>query len=306
MNPTLSPAILKGIQNEKIMVLVRRTLEEDFQTFNVSKPSELASLTMSELVAAGVDYPKAAALLALEIYPAWEGKSVRKLYHDYNWAVERTGSAKVASELINGSSLVDIGGGPGTFSLELLKLRESNPLKITVADIDDWRNDQARQNPNISFSKLTIGGKLPFEDAAFDCGSLLYVLHHVETDHSEFLKECARCIRKTLILFEDVRVDVNQGVPKGAHRPARKLESDFLKLSLDEQTQFIAVVDYVCNHIASQALGMPVPGKYYELRELEDKLRRLFPKAKVETHYHGIYDQKCYPNPEAMYVVQFD
>lgn len=146
---------------------------------------------------------------------------------------------------------------------------------------------------------------MPFQDGQFDCGTLLYVLHHVETDHAEFLKECSRCIKKTLILFEDVKVDVKQGIPKGTHRPPRTLENDFLNLSLEEQNQFIAVVDYICNHIASQALGMPVPGKYYELRELEVKLQKLFPNAKVEKYYHGIYDQKCYPNPEAMYVIRF-
>lgn len=304
--PNLSSEIPEAFANPKIMRLVQRTLEEDFKTFEVPSASELAELTIRNLVAAKDQYTTAAARLALEVYPTWKQKNVRELYHAYNWRVERAGSAKVAAPYVRGNSLVDIGGGPGSFALEVLKLKPEQNLKVTIADISDWRNAQAKSNSNIVYKPLTIGGKLPFENNEYDSGSLLYVLHHVETDHDEFLKECARCVRDTLILFEDVRIDQSLGIPKGEQRPPRALEEDFFSLNLKEQNLFIAAVDYICNHIASQALDMPVPGKYFEYRELENKLQKLFPEATVEKHYHGIYDQKCYPNPEAMYVVRFN
>jgi len=304
--PNLSTEIQEAFQTPHIMKLVQRTLTEDFTTFDVPSPSELAELTISTLIEAKENYTSAAARLALEVYPFWKNKNVRELYHAYNWRVERTGSARVAAPHIRGNSLVDIGGGPGTFALEVLKLKPEQNLKVTIADIADWRNTQAKSNPNIAYKPLTIGGALPFKDNEFDSGSLLYVLHHVETDHDQFLRECSRCIRDTLILFEDVRIDQSLGIPTGEQRPARALERDFTSLNLKEQNLFIAAVDYICNHIASQALDMPVPGKYFEFRELETKLNKLFPQATVEKHYHGIYAEKCYPNPEAMYVVRFN
>ncbi len=302
--PALSPKILNGLQNQKIYDLVNRTLAEDLQTFKAPSPQELAELTMTKLREASHNYMLAARSLALEIYPNWKGSDVRELYHRYNWTVERKGSAESALPHIRGVKILDIGGGPGTFSLELLKKHPE--LKIAVADIHDWRNSEAKAHQSISYQPLEIGKRFPIEDNAFDTGSLLYVLHHVESDHDEFLKECARCLTKTLILFEDVMVNPQSETPKRAYRPARSLEADFLNLSLTEQNEFIAVVDYICNHIASRELTMPVPGKYYEFSELKEKLERLFPLAQVQAHFHGIYDTKCYPNPEAMYVVNFE
>jgi len=305
-SPTLSSEIFHGLQNKQIVELVKQTLLEDLRTFKTPEPSELANLTMSELVGAGENYVVAAKKLALEIYPTWKGQDVRKLYHDYNWAVERKGSAEVALPHLRGKTMFDIGGGPGTFSLEVLKMKKDPSFQIAIADINDWRNSDAKANSQISYRQISIGGKFLFQEKEFDTGTLLYVLHHVETDHDEFLRECARCINSTLILFEDVKVDLKKGRPERKYRAPRDLEGKFLELGLEEQNQFIAVVDYICNHIASRELSMPVPGKYYEFYELGEKLERLFVKAKVEKYYHGIYDTKCYPNPEAMYVIHFE
>lgn len=301
--PTLSPKIQSGIQSRMISALVKQTLAQDLRTFRIPSPDELAEITLERLIEAKENYPMAARTLALEVYPNWKGVDVRKLYHQYNWDVERKGSAKNAAPYIQGRTLLDIGGGPGTFSLELLKIRSET--QIAIADINDWRNEEAKSNPSISYQPLKIGGTIPIAEDSYDTGSLLYVLHHVETDHDEFLKECARCVRSTLILFEDVMVAPDSELPLRSYRPPRPLEDKFLSLNMREQNEFIAVVDYICNHIASRELSMPVPGKYYEFNELKEKLVRLFPTAEVKARFHGIYDTKCYPNPEAMYVVDF-
>lgn len=301
--PTLSPKIQSGIQSRMISALVKQTLAQDLRTFRIPSPDELAEITLERLIEAKENYPMAARTLALEVYPNWKGVDVRKLYHQYNWDVERKGSAENAAPYIQGRSLLDIGGGPGTFSLELLKIRPET--QIAIADINDWRNEGAKKNPSISYQPLKIGATIPVDDNSYDTGSLLYVLHHVETDHDEFLKECARCLRSTIILFEDVMVAPDSELPPRCYRPPRELEERFLSLNMVEQNEFIAVVDYICNHIASRELSMPVPGKYYEFNELKGKLEKLFPSAAVSAYFHGIYDTKCYPNPEAMYVVDF-
>lgn len=301
--PTLSEKIYSGLQNKSVMSLVGGTLTEDLQTFNTPDAEQLAALTIKMLIEAKENYPLAVRTLALEIYKDWKGVDVRKLYHQYNWDVERKGSAENAVAFIRGKSLLDIGGGPGTFSLEVLKIRPET--QIAIADINDWRNEEAKSNPSISYQPLKIGGTIPVADNSYDTGSLLYVLHHVETDHDKFLKECARCLRSTIILFEDVMVAPDSKLPPRSYRLPRPLEDKFLSLNMREQNEFIAVVDYICNHIASRELSMPVPGKYYEFNELKEKLERLFPTAEVKACFHGIYDTKCYPNPEAMYVVDF-
>lgn len=302
----LGPNILEAFHNERVFRLMVQTLAEDLATFGVPNPQELATLTMEQLRSAGAAYPAAARELAISVYPNWHGQNVRTLYQDYNWRVERTGSAENAAPFI-GNTLLDIGGGPGTFALEILRLKQqsSQPFHATIADIDDYRNQTAKDSTVVDFERTVTGAKLPFTDHQFDSGSLLYVLHHVTSDHDAFLRECARCVQKNLVIYEDVKVDTTLGTPSGKYRDPRPLESQFLELPLGEQTQFIAGVDYVCNHIASQALSMPVPGKYYEFSELERKLKSLFPDARVTKHFHGIYDTKCYPNPEAMYVVEF-
>jgi SAM-dependent methyltransferase len=302
----LSPKIEEALIHPTVSFLLTRTLAEDFQTFKIKYPYDLAKLTIESLQKAGSEYPKAAEQLALHIYPKWNNQNVGQIYHEYNWRVERAGSANVAIPWLQGKQHIDIGGGPGTFSLEILKLNKSQNIQsVTIADIADYRNDDAKSNPNIHFQQLDPNSTPKFSDNAFDSGSLLYVLHHVERDHEIFLQEWARCIKKILILFEDVKIDTNLGNLKSVYRPERRLQSDFFRLSLNEQQLFMAANDYVCNHIASQALTMPVPAKYYEFRELTQFLKKVFPKAKVTSRYHGIYDTKCYPSPEAMYVVEF-
>lgn len=304
-NLILHPAIAEAFAHPTIRSLITQTLAEDFRTFIVPDPEGLANYTMDTLKKAGVDYTGAAQFLALEVYPKWQGQNIRNLYHDYNWRVERAGSATLAAPWLQGNTHVDIGGGPGTFALEIMKHKSSDSWVTTIADIADYRNPTAKTHGHIRFYGLNPSEPPPFPDKAFDTGSLLYVLHHVERDHANFLRDWARCIRCTLLIFEDVKVDTRQGIPTGTYRPARALESDFLRLSLEEQQLYMAGIDYVCNHIASQALTMPVPAKYYEFKELTQFLEEVFPKAQVTAYYHGMYDTKCYPNPEAMYVVEF-
>ena len=305
MGPTLSPAIGQAFAHKRICAFLTRTLAEDFRTFGVPEPAQLAYLTMDMLRDAGSAYPDTAKRLALEVYPTWQGRSVRDLYHEYNWHVERAGSAEIAAQYLTGTTHVDIGGGPGTFALEVLQ-QKSTPWQVTVADIGNYLNPTAKDHPHIRFQPLTPDGSIPFVPRSFDSGSLLYVLHHVEQEHGDFLRAWAQCIRQTLVLFEDVKIDPTHGIPpRSIKRPVRALEADFVQLSLEEQHLYMAGIDYVCNHIASQALTMLVPAKYYEFHELTRFLGNIFPTATVTAHYHGMYDGKCYPNPEAMYVVQF-
>ena len=303
--PTLGKAILEGFNDPSVFKLAERTLKEDLSTIGISKPEELARLTFSKLTENPDQFYSIGAQLALEIFPQWENQNVRELYHDYNWRVERAGSARNALKYIRGRSLLDVGGGPGTFSLEVLRLKNDPEFKIAITDIEDWRNEEARNSPQITYKSHSVGGSLPFADKSLSCASLLYVLHHVESDHEAFLRDLGRCVSDGILIFEDVKVDRTYGEPKLEFESARPLEEDFRALSLEQQTRFIGVVDFVCNHIVSQALQMPVPAVYYEYTELRNKLRRIFPHAVVHAHYHGIYKSKCFPNPEAMYFVDF-
>lgn len=301
--PTLGKAILEGFKDETVCRLAERILKEDLSTIGIARPEELAQFTFSKLKGSPEQFYQIGAQLALEVFPLWENQNVREMYHAYNWRVERAGSAKNALKYLRGNSLLDVGGGPGTFSLEVLKLKNDPAFRVSITDIDDWRNEEARNNPQITYKPHQVGDRLPFDDKSLSCASLLYVLHHVESNHDEFLRDLGRCVSEGILIFEDVKVDGQKAQPELEFENARPLEDDFRALSLEQQGRFIGVVDFVCNHIVSQALQMPVPAVYYEYTELADTLRLIFPEATVHSHYHGIYKSKCFPNPEAMYFV---
>lgn len=300
---TLTRDIIEAFAHPKVRSFLINVLGQDLETFHVKKPKELAELTIHSLSKAKLNYQEVAKKLALEIYPNWQGQNVRNLYHEYNWRVERSGTADIVYPLLTGKSHIDIGGGPGTFALEILQ-RHPNQ-SVTIVDISDYRIHEAKENLNIKFQQLSPTASPTFHNQQFDTATMLYVLHHVEMDHTQFLKEWARCIRKKIILFEDVKINTSLGLLKGEYRSARKIEKIFFEFSDIEQQLFIVANDYICNHIASQALDMPIPGKYYEFRDLKKFLERVFPNSQVTAHYHGMYDTKCYPGPEAMFVVEF-
>jgi len=299
----LSPNIESAFASSVVSSLLTQALAQDLQTFGCQDAQALAKLTIEMLRNAGKEYPKAGQTLALEIYPNWCGQNVGQLYHEYNWRVERAGSAKLANPYLSGKTHIDIGGGPGTFVLELMKIKNDPTWEATIADIEDYRNLTAKQNSKIHFIKTT-SDKIQ-NHQPFDTASMLYVLHHVEMDHKLFLQSWSKNIQKTLILFEDVKLNPDHPFPPRAYLPARPIEQKFLKLSLHDQQLFISGNDYICNHIASQALSMPVPGKYYEFEELQQFLTDVFPDATITAKYHGMYESKCYPGPEAMYIIEF-
>lgn len=88
--------------------------------------------------------------------------------------------------------VLDIGAGDCNLDLELQRAAGCTVVPVDVAD----------GNRTELPLRLYDGRKLPFPDASFDVGMLLFVLHHAE-DPGALLRDAMRVCRR-LIAFEDV------------------------------------------------------------------------------------------------------
>lgn len=91
-----------------------------------------------------------------------------------------------------GSRVLDIGGGWGFYAAPL----EKRGHELTVLDV---------VKPGLQKAPVVVysGGKMPFENNAFDASLLVTMLHHTP-DPEAILKEAARVTRDKLIVVEDL------------------------------------------------------------------------------------------------------
>lgn len=90
------------------------------------------------------------------------------------------------------SRILDIGGGWGFYAEPL----EKRGHDVTVLDV---------VKPALQRAPVVVypGGKMPFEDGAFDASILVTMLHHTP-DPEAILREAARVTRGPLIVVEDL------------------------------------------------------------------------------------------------------
>lgn len=96
------------------------------------------------------------------------------------------------------SNILDIGSGGGLLTY---LLRQKN---FNVTPLDIIKGNYHPETEPIVYD----GIQMPFENASFDYGLLLTVLHHIK-NHEEVLKESAR-VCKRLVIIEDVYSNVLQ------------------------------------------------------------------------------------------------
>ncbi|NOZ84664.1 MAG: class I SAM-dependent methyltransferase [Deltaproteobacteria bacterium] len=94
---------------------------------------------------------------------------------------------------VDGSSLLEIGAGPGVFSFQLLKRSRR------LVALDAFRNQLAR-NP-AALRVAALGEMLPFRDDSFDFVLVANILHHVKRPVI-ILKEARRVSRRNVLLIE--------------------------------------------------------------------------------------------------------
>ncbi len=90
------------------------------------------------------------------------------------------------------SRILDIGGGWGFYAEPLQK----RGYEVTVLDV---------VKPGFQRAPVVIypGGKMPFEDGAFDAAILVTMLHHTP-DPEAILKEAMRVAKNRVIVVEDI------------------------------------------------------------------------------------------------------
>lgn len=105
------------------------------------------------------------------------------------------------SALAPHSNVLDIGTGDGLIASRIQTLRPD--LKVTGADILVRRRTEI---PVVEFD----GGRLPFDDGAFDIAMLIDVLHHTD-DPLILLREAARVARQAIVVKDHVLKGVMAG-----------------------------------------------------------------------------------------------
>lgn len=86
---------------------------------------------------------------------------------------------------VKGRRVLDLAAGGGYFAKALLE-HGAQPIGCDL--LDQW------QYPEIPFSKVDLDKPLPFEDASFDCVTIIEALNHVEAA-SHVFREAYRILR---------------------------------------------------------------------------------------------------------------
>ena len=103
----------------------------------------------------------------------------------------------IIGKFIKHKKILDIGCGLG---LSAKFIATKIPCQISLIDIEDLRSSEVKDFP------FTLGSadKLPFSNNSFDAVYIQFVLHHLQIDPINVLKEAHRVARYNTIIIEEI------------------------------------------------------------------------------------------------------
>ena len=113
-------------------------------------------------------------------------------------ANRRLTEAVVAVSNLDGRSVLDIGCGDGTYTVELKVERMLRSIVGADPNVPALAAARARSSPALAFVAASAYA-LPFADDAFEVGQLRGVLHHMD-DPSAALREALRVCRSVVVI----------------------------------------------------------------------------------------------------------
>lgn len=201
--------------------------------------------------------------------------------------------------LEDADSVIDIGTGNGGLAL---KLAEKYNKRVFASDVHDYRLDEVKKNPKISFVNSDNVASLGSAEGAF-CS---LVLHHVKPNN---LVSLLSSVKKVLvpggnfvILEETPPPDINDGVNDLSDT---NLDKIFKDIGQEQSKKLLGVMDYISNWVANGVYDVPLPLNFHSIKEW----RSIFEKADFRiklVDYFGIpsLDKKFTPVPGARIVLE--
>jgi SAM-dependent methyltransferase len=181
-----------------------------------------------------------------------------RVYKHYKREIKPRRRFEHLSGLLLDNRVLDVGCGDGLLSV-LLAAHGYRPL---LADVLDWRDEQARHLP---FALMPSPTKLPFSGGAADTAMTFAVLHHIDAPNlSLLLNELKRTSRRVII--EEDTYDLPD-LPAFREVIARDAQLQaFMALSVDDQLRYTMLLDYFSNAISQ---GIPEMNFPFEFRSYQ-------------------------------------
>jgi SAM-dependent methyltransferase len=114
----------------------------------------------------------------------------------HRWRTVENSAAYLSPRIVPGMSLLDVGCGPGTLTVDLARLTDpGRVVGVDVAEsiVDQARRDAATNHPNVEFQTADVY-ELGFESDTFDIVHAHQVLQHLD-DPVAALREMRRVCR---------------------------------------------------------------------------------------------------------------
>jgi SAM-dependent methyltransferase len=185
-----------------------------------------------------------------------------RTYHLYKTQTKPEGDFQTLQKLLPGKSVLDYGCGSGYLDARLAK----GGYKVFTTDVLDYRYEEARQLPFVRMSSATDIG---YPDDSADVALVLAVLHHINPDDLPRVIQRLRKVARYALIKEDT-----YGWPEQAEGLADSLRTQallraFLGMTLENQQQVLALIDFFANAIAQGIPEMNMPFAFKTVTEWE-------------------------------------
>jgi ubiquinone/menaquinone biosynthesis C-methylase UbiE len=184
-----------------------------------------------------------------------------RLYSTFKKEIKPVGIINSYKNFIKGNKILNVGCGDGIYS----KFFVEQGYDVSMTDVIDFRDASTYKIP---FRQMKNTKVIPFDDKCVGTTIILSVLHHINAEDIEtILKEAKRVSKKRVIVEEE-----SFGIQENKNEFAAKIDSDkrlkeFIAKPIEEQIQYMKLLDYFSNVVIMRVPNMNFPFGYKTINE---------------------------------------
>jgi SAM-dependent methyltransferase len=213
-----------------------------------------------------------------------------RIYHHYKTQIKPEADFQRLHKLLPGDRVLDYGCGSGYLAARLAK----GGYKVFTTDVLDYRYAEARHLP---FVQMTSATGISYPDDGVDVALVLAVLHHINPEDLPGVVRRLKTIARYALIKEDT-----YGLPEQVEGLAESLTTQpllrtFVGMTLEEQRQVLALIDFFSNAIAQGLPEMNMPFEFKTVTEWEQVLLQNGFKVKrslVAGFERGLMHKSCH------------